>query len=81
MDEAEHPLLLAGVELLRHDLGGQALRLVETTEIPFATMLSSKSVMPELHPQFVGIYQGGWSRESVKRQVEESDCLLHWASG
>jgi indolepyruvate decarboxylase len=76
VDEADHPLILAGVELLRHDLGAQALRLVEATEIPFATMLSSKSVMPELHPQFVGIYQGAWSREAVNRQVEESDCLL-----
>jgi len=39
-------------------------------------MVSSKSALPELHPQFVGLYQGGWSRETVRRQVEESDCLL-----
>jgi indolepyruvate decarboxylase len=45
-------------------------------EIPYATMLSSKSVLPELHPQFTGIYQGGWSKETVRRQVEDSDCLL-----
>jgi TPP-dependent 2-oxoacid decarboxylase len=75
-DRAEHPLTLAGVELLRLGLGEAALNLVETAEVPFATMLSSKAVMPELHPQFVGIYQGAWSRDSVRRQVEESDCLL-----
>jgi indolepyruvate decarboxylase len=71
-----HPLLLAGVELLRFGLGEETLRFVETAEIPFATMLGSKSVLPELHPQFVGLYQGGWSRETVRRQVEDSDCLL-----
>jgi indolepyruvate decarboxylase len=71
-----HPLVLAGVELMRHGLGREALQLVETVEIPFASMLSSKSLLPEFHPQFVGIYQGGWSREGVRRQVEESDCLL-----
>ena len=76
IDAARRPLILAGVELMRFGLGDQALRLVETTEIPFATMLSSKSMLPELHPQFVGIYQGAWSRESVLRQVEDADCVL-----
>ncbi len=70
------PILLAGVELMRHDLGPATLNLVETAEIPFATMLSSKALLPELHPQFVGIYQGGWSRDNVKQQVESSDCVI-----
>ena len=73
---AAHPLALVGMELARQRLGPDALRLVETVEIPFASMLSSKSLLPEFHPQFVGIYQGGWSRETVRRQVEEADCLL-----
>jgi indolepyruvate decarboxylase len=76
IDRAEHPVVLAGAELVRFGLGGDVLRLVETVELPYATMLSSKSVLPELHPQFVGIYQGAWSRENVRRQVESSDCLL-----
>jgi indolepyruvate decarboxylase len=76
LDKAASPLILAGVEVLRYGLGKDALKLVETSEIPFSTMLSSKSVLPELHPQFAGIYQGGWSRPTVRSQVEESDCLL-----
>lgn len=75
-NNADHPMVLAGVELLRFGLGGEALKFIQTAEVPFATMLSSKSVLPELHPQFAGIYQGGWSREVVRRQVEGSDCLL-----
>ncbi|MEI6884697.1 MAG: thiamine pyrophosphate-binding protein [Bacteroidota bacterium] len=76
INSASNPMALAGVELLRFNLGSKALGLIESAEIPFATMLSSKSLLPELHPQFVGIYQGGWSKESVKRQVEDCDCLL-----
>jgi TPP-dependent 2-oxoacid decarboxylase len=76
LDAAEHPLILAGVELMRYGLGEEALTLVETTEIPFASMLSSKSLLPELHPQFVGVYQGAWSREAVRREVESADCVL-----
>jgi TPP-dependent 2-oxoacid decarboxylase len=75
-NKAQNPLILAGVELARFGLGRETLSLIEAAEVPFAAMLSSKSLLPELHPQFVGIYQGGWSKESVRRQVEESDCLL-----
>jgi indolepyruvate decarboxylase len=76
LDCAQNPVVLAGIELLRFSLGRDLLQLVEAVELPFATMLSSKSVLPELHPQFIGIYQGGWSREAVRRQIESSDCLL-----
>jgi indolepyruvate decarboxylase len=76
INNAKNPLILAGVELQRFGLGKETLSLVETTEIPFATMLISKSILPELHPQFVGIYQGAWSKDYVRKQVEESDCLL-----
>ncbi len=76
LQTAANPIILAGIELLRFKLGSETLRLVESSEIPFATMLGSKSVLPELHPQFTGIYQGGWSKKHVQAQVEESDCLL-----
>jgi len=76
IDKSTNPLVLAGVEVLRFGLGGDVLKLVETVELPFATMLSSKCALPELHPQFAGIYQGGWSKEVVRQQVESSDCLL-----
>ncbi len=76
LNRAKRPIALLGVETQRFGLGRSLLELVEHLELPFATMLSSKSVLPELHPQFIGIYQGGWSRPAVSRQVEESDCLL-----
>ncbi len=76
LDKACNPIVLVGVETQRFGLGRSLLQCVETLELPFATMLSSKSVLPELHPQFIGIYQGGWSRATVSQQVEASDCLL-----
>ena len=76
VDAARHPIVIAGVDLPRFGLSAAALSLIETTEIPFASMVSSKSALPELHPQFLGIYQGGWSRDAVRREVEESDCVL-----
>ncbi len=76
INKAESPIILAGLEVLRFGLGRETLHLIETSEVPFSTMLSSKSVLPELHPQFTGIYQGGWSKTSTKQQIEDSDCLI-----
>jgi TPP-dependent 2-oxoacid decarboxylase len=76
MNEADRPLVLAGVELLRLGLGREAHALVDALEVPFASTLSSKSVLPEVHPRFVGVYQGGWSRETVREHVEGFDCVL-----
>lgn len=76
LNQAQRPVLLAGIEVARFGLGPELLSLVEQVELPYAVMLSSKSVLPELHPQFIGLYQGGWSRPEVQQQVEQSDCLL-----
>ncbi len=76
INRADSPVILAGIEVARFGLGAVLLQLVERAELPFSTMLSSKCVLPELHPQFIGIYQGGWSRQAVRQQVEGADCLL-----
>lgn len=76
VNKSTHPVILAGLELLRFGLQKEVLQLIEASEIPFVTMVPNKAMLPELHPQFAGIYQGSWSKESVRRQVEESDCLL-----
>ncbi len=76
INAAKNPVIIAGVEILRFQLASQALRLVETVELPYATTISSKSVLPELHPQFIGLYQGTFSRDYVREQIEASDCVL-----
>jgi len=76
LNAAKNPVIIAGVEILRFQLAAQALKLVETVELPYATTISSKSVLPELHPQFIGVYQGAFSRDCVREQLEASDCAL-----
>jgi indolepyruvate decarboxylase len=40
-----------------------------------ATLLG-KSVVSEKHPLYLGVYEGAMGRESVRRYVEESDCVI-----
>ncbi len=76
INAAESPVVIAGVELHRFGLAGAAMALIEKIEIPYATTINSKSVLPELHPQFIGVYQGALSRNFVREQIEKSDCVV-----
>ena len=73
---AKKPVIIAGVELQRFGLQPLLLRLLENTRIPVASMLLSKSVIREDHPQYLGVYEGAMSREQVRSYVESSDCLI-----
>lgn len=73
---AKNPVILAGVQLSRFDLGLELLKFAEKANIPIATTLLAKSVVNERHPLFMGIYSGVSSKESVRKAVEKSDCLL-----
>jgi indolepyruvate decarboxylase len=70
------PALLAGIEIARFRLHRELMRLAETARIPLATLLLSKSVVPEQHPLYVGLYGAAIGLPEVTRFVEESDCLL-----
>jgi len=70
------PTILAGVEVHRFGLAECLLQLVDKSGIPFATTLDGKSVLPEQHPSFLGVYMGALSRDAVRGRVERSDALL-----
>jgi TPP-dependent 2-oxoacid decarboxylase len=76
LNKAKNPVVLVGAEVLRLGIPKQVLSFIESSELPFATTVSSKSSIPEFHPQFIGVYQGSMSRESIKNQIENSDCVL-----
>ncbi len=73
---AKQPVILVDVEVHRFGLQRELLRLLDATRIPFATTILGKSVIDERHPLYLGVYEGAMGRETVRRCVESSDCLL-----
>jgi len=73
---AERPVILAGVEIHRFGLQDALVRLVETSGFPVAATILGKSVIAEMHPQYLGVYEGAIGREDVRREVEDADCVL-----
>lgn len=74
--KAQRPLILAGVEIHRFGLQDKVLALAEKYKIPIAATLLGKSVVPEKHPLYIGLYEGAMGRAEVTQFVEESDCVL-----
>ena len=76
INQSENPVILAGVELHRFGFRDKLLRLAEEKQIPVVTTLLGKSVMPEAHPFYLGIYGGAMGRTEITTLVETSDCMI-----
>jgi indolepyruvate decarboxylase len=76
VNTAQHPVILAGVEIHRFRLQPLLLKFAEKTQIPVATTILGKSVIPESHPLYMGVYEGAMSRPGIQAYMEKSDCVL-----
>ena len=76
INQAENSVILAGAELHRFGYQEKLLQLAEKRQFPVATTLLGKSVMPEAHPLYLGIYGGVTARDEVTMLVESSDCVI-----
>ncbi len=73
---AKHPVILAGEELHRFALQRPLAEIVARTGIPVAATIMGKSVFPESHPAYIGVYEGAMGRDAVRDYVEDSDCVI-----
>ncbi|MFM7206343.1 MAG: alpha-keto acid decarboxylase family protein [Planctomycetaceae bacterium] len=76
IEEAQAPVIIAGVELQRHGLQAEVVALAEASGIAVASTLLGKSVVSEVHPLYVGLYEGAMGPPEVTAFVEASDCRI-----
>ena len=76
INAATRPVIIAGEEIHRFELQENLLALIDKTQIPVAATILSKSVISELHPLFIGIYEGAVGQEKARQYVESSDCVI-----
>lgn len=76
LNRAKSPVIMACVEVHRFGLQEQVVALAERLGVPVCSTMLGKSVFPEGHPQYIGIYNGEAGDPYVRNVVEESDCLL-----
>lgn len=76
LEKSQNPVILAGVELHRYGISDKLSNLLDKTGYPFTTTLLGKSILTEMHPQFIGSYAGTLSPDYVRQRVENADCIL-----
>ncbi|MDQ3331729.1 MAG: thiamine pyrophosphate-binding protein [Planctomycetota bacterium] len=72
----ERPVIIAGIEMHRFGLQSEVIKLAEKNSIAMCATLLGKSVVSEKHPLYLGVYEGAMGRETVRKFVEESDCVI-----
>ncbi len=76
INNAKKPVIIAGVEIHRYGLQDTLLEIIQKTGIPVVATLLGKSVISELHPLYLGVYEGAAGRKDVLQYVESSDCII-----
>jgi indolepyruvate decarboxylase len=76
INSCQKAVIIAGVEIHRFGLQDEVLALAEGSNIGIAATMLGKSVVSEVHPLYVGLYEGALGREEIRQFVEESDCVI-----
>ena len=79
---AQRPVIVVGGGARQSGAGAEVLRVAETLQIPLATSLNGKELVPASHPLSVGVV-GSYSRECANKVVAEADlvCFLGSETG
>jgi acetolactate synthase-1/2/3 large subunit len=74
LQNAGRPIIVAGGGARVSGAGRELVALAEALQIPVATSLNGKDVIPGTHPLSVGVV-GSYSRESANRAVNSADLI------
>src|SRR6187401_2714340 len=82
LQKAERPIIVAGGGARASGAGKELVALAEALQIPVATSLNGKDIIPGVHPLSVGVV-GSYSRESANRAVNAADlvCFIGTETG
>ncbi|MDX1450340.1 MAG: thiamine pyrophosphate-binding protein, partial [Acidimicrobiia bacterium] len=72
---AERPVIVAGGGVRASGAGPELVELAERLEIPVATSLNAKDIIPDTHRLSVGVV-GTYSRGSANQVVSEADLVF-----
>jgi indolepyruvate decarboxylase len=73
---AKKPLILAGIEVLRHGLSPLLDQLIKASGFLYTTTSLGKSVLDETGNKFIGTYSDAASVQSVLDTVQDADCII-----
>jgi len=82
LQKAERPIIVAGGGVRASGAARELIALAEALQIPVATSLNGKDMIPGTHPLSIGV-AGSYSRESANKAVNRADlvCFIGTETG
>ena len=75
LTQAAKPIIVAGGGAVSSGAGAELLKLAETLQIPVATSLHAKALVPDDHPLAVGV-PGSYSRWCANKAIAAADLVF-----
>ena len=79
LSQAAKPIIVAGGGVASSGAGPELLKLAETLQIPIATSLHARGLVPDDHPLAVGV-PGSYSRWCANQAVSAADLVFYVGS-
>ena len=79
LENSQKPIIVAGKGVKWSNAGSEVVKLAEKLQIPVATSLSGKDIIPGNHSLLVGVV-GWYSRKSANRVMQEADLVFYIGS-
>lgn len=76
LNGAKNPVIIADAELARIGLQKELISFAERVNLPVASTILGKSIIPEDHPLAMGVYFGDLSNAKVAEFIHNSDFRL-----
>jgi indolepyruvate decarboxylase len=77
LGKAKTAIIVPGIITTGLGLKDQVIRLIDSSGLPFATVLPDKTAVDETHPNFIGVFgQFGKPHGELEAYVEAADCVL-----
>lgn len=76
LNHAVKPVMLGGPRLRYGQTRSQFVALAEKAKYPFAILPDAKGMVPEDHPQYIGLYWGAVSSPCACEVIESADVVI-----
>ena len=76
LEKSKSQTVLADYEVNRYNLNHELQDFIEKSNLPIASLSMGKGVFNENHKNFIGMYNGILSDNTVTSTIKNSDCIL-----
>jgi indolepyruvate decarboxylase len=76
LNAAANPIVVVGEEVQRYGLAAKVLTVLDRLQLRWATTVVGKSVLPEQHPGFIGVFNGDKAPAPLRNAIAQAGLIV-----